>query len=211
MTKPTHLYTIFTEMMTHYYHFHQQNSPSSYHHRNKGSLIYLEQFQNHPIGIPKLMKMHLKTFEHPHTPCFREYPPRLACTLGDIKYVMSCPSLKWNKLYKVSQIVVMSYSNTIIKTGMYCMKATCKYYQTKNVLVHLNFVSACDSQNFTHTNIYSSYKALKEIVHNVKMLCFRKIDSFLQNSKFETPKHFWFYNESWIVPSTWDPTGLVQL
>ena len=39
MTKPTHLYTIFTEMMTHYYHFHQQNSPSSYHHRNKGSLI----------------------------------------------------------------------------------------------------------------------------------------------------------------------------
>ena len=47
MTKPTHLYTIFTEMMTHYYHFHQQNSPSSYHHRNKGSLIYLEQLQNH--------------------------------------------------------------------------------------------------------------------------------------------------------------------
>ena len=38
MNKPTHLYTIFTEMMTHYYHFHQQNSPSSYHHRNKGSL-----------------------------------------------------------------------------------------------------------------------------------------------------------------------------
>ena len=75
MTKPTHLYTIFTEMMTHYYHFHQQNSPSSYHHRNKGSLIYLEQFQNHPIGIPKLMKMHLKTFEHPRTPCFREHPP----------------------------------------------------------------------------------------------------------------------------------------
>ena len=27
MTKQTHLYTIFTEMMTHYYHFHQQNSP----------------------------------------------------------------------------------------------------------------------------------------------------------------------------------------
>ena len=76
MTKPTHLYTIFAEMMTHYYHFHQQNSPSSYHHRNKGSLIYLEQFQNHPIGIPKLMKMHLKTFEHPRTPCFREYPRR---------------------------------------------------------------------------------------------------------------------------------------
>ena len=77
MTKPTQLYTIFTEMMTHYYHFHQQNSPSSYHHRNKGSLIYLEllQFQNHPIGIPKLMKMHFKTFEHPRTPCFREYPP----------------------------------------------------------------------------------------------------------------------------------------
>ena len=75
MTKPTHLYTIFTEMMTHYYHFHQQNSPSSYHHRNKGSLIYLEQFQNHPIGIPKLMKMHLKTSEHPRTPCFRENPP----------------------------------------------------------------------------------------------------------------------------------------
>ena len=64
-------------MMTHYYHFHQQNSPSSYHHRNKGSLIYLEQFQNHPIGIPKLMKMRLKTFEHPRTPCFREYPPRV--------------------------------------------------------------------------------------------------------------------------------------
>ena len=62
-------------MMTHYYHFHQQNSPSSYHHRNKGSLIYLEQFQNHLIGIPKLMKMHLKTFEHPRTPCFREYLP----------------------------------------------------------------------------------------------------------------------------------------
>ena len=75
MTKPTHLYTIFIEMMTHYYHFHQQNSPSSYHHRNKGSLIYLEQFQNHPIGIPKLMKMYLKTFEHPRTPCFRENPP----------------------------------------------------------------------------------------------------------------------------------------
>ena len=75
MTKPTNLYTIFTEMMTHYYHFHQQNSPSSYHHRNKGSLIYLEQFQNHPIGIPKLMKMHLKIFEHPRTPCFRESPP----------------------------------------------------------------------------------------------------------------------------------------
>ena len=74
MTKPTHLYTIFTEMMTHY-HFHQQNRPSSYHHRNKGSLIYLEQFQNHPIGIPKLMKMHLKTSEHPRTSCFREYPP----------------------------------------------------------------------------------------------------------------------------------------
>ena len=35
---------------------------------------YLEQFQNHPIGIPKLMKMHLKTFEHPRTPCFRENP-----------------------------------------------------------------------------------------------------------------------------------------
>ena len=76
MTKPTHLYIIFTEMMTHYYYFHQQNSPSSYHHRNKGSLIYLEQFQNHPIGIPKLMKMHLKTFEHPRTPCFKEYLPR---------------------------------------------------------------------------------------------------------------------------------------
>ena len=75
MTKPTHFYTIFTEMMTHYYHFHQQNSPSSYHHRNKGSLIYLEQFQNHPIGIPNLMKMHLKKFEHPRTPCFRMYPP----------------------------------------------------------------------------------------------------------------------------------------
>ena len=75
MTKPTHLYTIFAEMMTHYYHFHQQNSISSYHHRNKGSLIYLEQFQNHPIGIPKLMKMHLKTFKHSRTPCFREYPP----------------------------------------------------------------------------------------------------------------------------------------
>ena len=75
MTKPTHLYTIFTEMMTHYYHFHQQNSPSSYHHRNKGSLIYLEQFQNHPIGIPKLRKMHLKTFEHSRTPCFRSIPP----------------------------------------------------------------------------------------------------------------------------------------
>ena len=75
MAKPTHLYTIFTQMMTHYYHFHQQNSPSLYHHRNKGSLIYLEQFQNRPIGIPKLMKMHLKTFEHPCTPCFREYPP----------------------------------------------------------------------------------------------------------------------------------------
>ena len=73
VTKPTHLYTIFTEMMTH--HFHQQNSPSSYHHRNKGSLIYLKQFQNHPIGIPKLMKMHLKTFEHPRTPFFRETPP----------------------------------------------------------------------------------------------------------------------------------------
>ena len=74
MTKPTHLYTIFTAMMTHYYHFHQQNSPSSYHHRNKGS-FYLEQFQNHPIGVPKLMKMHLKIFEHSRTPCFREYPP----------------------------------------------------------------------------------------------------------------------------------------
>ena len=73
--EPTHLYTIFTEMMTHYYHFHQQNSPSSYHHRNKGSLIYLKQFQNHPIGIPKLMKMHLKNFEHPRTPYFRENPP----------------------------------------------------------------------------------------------------------------------------------------
>ena len=35
----------------------------------------MEQFQNHPIGIPKLMKMHLKTFEHPRTPCFREYSP----------------------------------------------------------------------------------------------------------------------------------------
>ena len=80
MTKPTHLYTIFTEMMAHYYHFHQQNSPLSYHHRNKGSLIYLEQFQNHPIGIPKLMKMHLKTFEHPRTPCFRECPPPPAGT-----------------------------------------------------------------------------------------------------------------------------------
>ena len=75
ITKPTHLYTIFTEMMTHYYHFHEQNSPLSYHHKNKGSLTYLEQFQNHPIRIPKLMKMHLKTFEHPRTPCFREYPP----------------------------------------------------------------------------------------------------------------------------------------
>ena len=60
--------------MTHYYHFYQQNSPSSYHHRNKGSLVYLEQFQNHPIGIPKLMKMHLKTFEHLRTPCFMENP-----------------------------------------------------------------------------------------------------------------------------------------
>ena len=38
----------------------------------KVSSIYLEQFQNHPIGIPNLMKMHLKTFEHPRTPCFRE-------------------------------------------------------------------------------------------------------------------------------------------
>ena len=76
VAKPIHLYTIFTEMMTHYYHFHQQNSSSSYHHRNKGSLIYLEQFQNQPIGIPKLMKMHLKTFKHPRTPCFRENPPR---------------------------------------------------------------------------------------------------------------------------------------
>ena len=59
-------------MMTHYYHFHQQNSPSSYHHRNmrnEGSLIYLEQFQNYPIGIPKMMKMHLWV---PRTPCFRE-------------------------------------------------------------------------------------------------------------------------------------------
>ena len=83
MTKPTHLYTIFTEMMTHYYHFHQQNSPSTYHHRNKGSLIYLEQFQNHPIGIPELMKMHLKTFEHPRTPCFREYPPG-SCGYSDV-------------------------------------------------------------------------------------------------------------------------------
>ena len=36
VTKPTHLYTIFTEMMTHYYHFHQKNRPLSYHHRNKG-------------------------------------------------------------------------------------------------------------------------------------------------------------------------------
>ena len=27
MNKPTHLYTIFTEMMTHYYHFHQQKQP----------------------------------------------------------------------------------------------------------------------------------------------------------------------------------------
>ena len=36
----------------------------------------MEQFQNHPIGIPKLMEMHLKTFEHPRTPCFREYSPR---------------------------------------------------------------------------------------------------------------------------------------
>ena len=79
LTKPTHLYTIFTEVMTHYYHFHQQNSPSSYHH--KGSLIYLEQFQNHPIGIPELMKMYLKTFEHPRTPCFREYPPRVLWVL----------------------------------------------------------------------------------------------------------------------------------
>ena len=84
MTKPTHLCTFFTEMTHH--HFHQQNSPLLYHHRNKGSLIYLEQFQNHPIGITILMKMHLKTFEHPRTPCFREYPPGYS----DVSYSHTC-------------------------------------------------------------------------------------------------------------------------
>ena len=80
MTKPTHHYTIFTEMMT-------RIPPNQYAQKLKtahlhtiteiteGSLIYLEQFQNRPIGIPKLMKMHLKTFEHPRTSCFRENPP----------------------------------------------------------------------------------------------------------------------------------------
>ena len=50
------IYTIFTKMMTHYYHFHQQNSPSSYHHRNKGSLglIYLKQFQKPPHWYTKI-------------------------------------------------------------------------------------------------------------------------------------------------------------
>ena len=74
-SKPTHLYTIFTEMVAHYCHFSSENSPSPYQHRNNGSLLYLEQFQNHPIGIPKMAKMHLKTFEHPRKSFFREYPP----------------------------------------------------------------------------------------------------------------------------------------
>ena len=85
MTNPTHLYTIFTEMMTHYYHFRQQNSPSSYHHRNKGSLIYLEQFQNHPIGIPKLMKMHLKALSMPVHHVLGSIPPGVQTNTKKIK------------------------------------------------------------------------------------------------------------------------------
>ena len=77
MTKLTHLYTIFTEMMTHYHHFHQQNSPSSFHHRNKGSLIYLEQFQNHPIWNTKIDENAPQKLWASSTPCFREYPPGL--------------------------------------------------------------------------------------------------------------------------------------
>ena len=75
MTNPTHLYTIFTEMMTHYYHFHEQNSPSSYHHKNKGSLIYLEQFQNHPIRIQNWWKCTSKPLSIPVHHVLGSIPP----------------------------------------------------------------------------------------------------------------------------------------
>ena len=105
-SKPTHLYTIFTEMVAHYCHFSSENSPSPYQHRNNGSLLYLEQFQNHPIGIPKMAKMHLKTFEHPRKSFFREYPPGpttytwIPCPNNIHNFRYQCVIIFWEKWKK---------------------------------------------------------------------------------------------------------------
>ena len=152
-------------MMTHYCHFHQQNSASSYHHRNK------EQFQNHLIGIPKLMKMHLKTFEHPRTPCFRENPPPRDFMLDIIRVKKKKKKKKNHVIRVVFQDQVM-YTRVHRTLGVQNAK-TCKIGKKGCVFGHMtNFRKGHDGQINACKNAYLGSIFIPEKKKNVFRVCF---------------------------------------
>ena len=90
----THLYTIFLQKAPNlghigcFFSYIFQNTP------NFANWAHWVCDDNPPIDIPKLTKMHLKTFEHPRIPCVSENPPPgVKAGLVYVLYTLGCVSL----------------------------------------------------------------------------------------------------------------------